>query len=589
MERPLTIPAGLDYAAERYGERLAYVEGARRITWGELRRRVHDVAAGLIASGFEKGDRAAICAENGIDWIVAYLAAVQAGGAGVLVYFDLKPREIEEQVRRPGSRVLFVSETVLQKLSPEPLAQRVVLLDDSGAEFEGAFGLDALASTADEASRRELGARTVAPDDLAAVIYTSGTTGGPKGVMLTHRNLMANAHAVLATLDVSERDSVLLVLPLHHALPFMATVLLPGLVGAHFVIENDLRRIRDRLQEHRPTIFFGVPALYELMYRNLLAGAESEGRLQTLLAWQARSRAIKRLTGLNLGPLLFRRVHKALGGRLRFLVSGGAALKPQTALDFFSLGLPLLQGWGMTEASPAIAVQRFSRARFLFTRYYERHVGSVGAPLPGVELRLADVPEKDIFVSRSGEGEILVRGENVFAGYWQAEEETRQAKPDGWLRTGDLGRFDAEGNVYLTGRSKTIIVLDSGEKVYPDELEENLDESEIIQDVCVVGRGARGKTHVAAVVYASVEAAHLRAAEGGFSLDGASLRRLVEEEVDRLGRRLAAYKRVAQVELADEPLPKTPLGKIARGRIAERYDFDFEKWLASATPAAGAK
>jgi len=579
-ERPATIPAGLEYAARRHGERIAYIEGERRLTWRELRDRAREAAAGLVASGFEKGDRAAICAENSIDWIVAYHATAMAGGAAALVYFDLKPREIEEQVRRPDCRVLFASRPVVQKLGLPP-AERTVLLGEGGGGMEGLPTLAALAAGADEASRRRLEARAVSPEDLAAVIYTSGTTGGAKGVMLTHRNFMANAHAVLATLDVGAGDSVLLVLPLHHALPFMATVLLPGLVGAHFIIENDLRRIRDRLQEHRPTIFFGVPALYELMYRNLLARAESEGRLQTLLAWQARSRAIKRLTGLNLGPLLFRRVHKALGGRLRFLVSGGAALKPQTALDFFSLGLPLLQGWGMTEASPAIAVQRFSRARFLLTRYYERHAGSVGQPLPGIEVRLADVPEKEIFVAQGGEGEVLVRGENVFAGYWLAEEETLQAKRDGWLRTGDLARIDAAGNIYLTGRSKYVIVLDSGEKVHPDEVEENLAESDLIEDVCVVGRGARGKTHVAAVVYGSVEAARLRAEQGGFSLDEASLRRLVEAEVDRLGRRLAAYKRVAQVELADGPLPKTPLQKVARGRIAERYDFDFEKWLAS--------
>src|SRR5262249_41651056 len=162
------------------------------------------------------------------------------------------------------------------------------------------------------------------------------------------------------------------------------------------------------------TIFFGVPALYEVMYRNILARAESEGRLATLQRVQRLVVWIKRLTGVSLAPLLFRSVHKAVGGRLRFLVSGGAALKPETAFAFFSLGLPLLQGWGMTEASPVVALQRFSPGRFRFSRYYEKHTGSVGPAVPGVEVKLVDVPDKGISVAESGEGEVLVRGDNVF-------------------------------------------------------------------------------------------------------------------------------------------------------------------------------
>jgi long-chain acyl-CoA synthetase len=270
-------------------------------------------------------------------------------------------------------------------------------------------------------------------------------------------------------------------------------------------------------------------------------------------------------------------VHRALGGRLRFLVSGGAALKPATANDFFSLGLPLLQGWGMTEAGPVICLQRFSAARFRYSRYYEKHLGSVGPPLPGVELRLVDAPEKDIYVEASGEGEVLVRGANVFQGYWQAEDATSAALQDGWLRTGDLGHFDRDGNVYLTGRSKYVIVLDSGEKVHPDELEERLSESDLIGDVCVVERKGRDRTQVAAVIYPQPEAVNALAA----GLDEEALRRLITAEVERAGRQLAAYKRISRIELTDTPLAKTALRKVARGQVAEAYDFDFSRWLAS--------
>jgi long-chain acyl-CoA synthetase len=354
----MTIPANLERAARLFGDRPAYVEGERRVTWSETWRLAQETAAGLVALGLQKGDRVAICAENSVDWIVAYHAVALAGGCGVLVYFELKPGEIVEQVSRPGSRFLVASAGVLAKLPDGvPGIETVILAGDRDAA--GAIRLAHVAAKATDASRAELASRAPAPDELAAIIYTSGTTGGAKGVMLAHRNFMANGLAVRQHIRFGGDESVLLVLPLHHAMTFLATVILPALVGANFVIENDLLRLRDRLRQHKPTIFFGVPALFELLYRNILARAEAEGRLATLQKGLRISRLVKRLTGLNIGPLVFKQVHQALGGRLRFLVSGGAALNPQTALDYFALGLPLLQGWGMTEAWAAIAVPRF--------------------------------------------------------------------------------------------------------------------------------------------------------------------------------------------------------------------------------------
>jgi len=577
-DRPHTIPEVLAYAAEHFPDNLAYVEADRRVTWSEVQTLARNAAAGLRAIGLQKGDRVAICAENSIDWIVAYHAIMLCGAAGALVYFDLAPEEIEAQIRRPACRVLVASPGVLDKITPPDCVERIVIAGNGLALRDAASGSDTELSSFAGTTAVDL--PDVTPNDLAAIIYTSGTTGGAKGVMLSHRNLMSNCHAILETLEVSEDDSVLLVLPLHHAMPFIATIVLPCQVGAYFLIENDLRRIRDRLHEYRPTIFFGVPALFEVVYRNVLARAEAEGRLRLFLAMQKLVVGVKKLTGLNIGPIVFKKVHQALGGRLRFLVSGGAALSPRTASAFFSLGLPLLQGWGMSEASPAVALQIFDERRFKRTRYYENHVGSVGPALPSVEVKLVDVPDKGITVAESGEGEVLVRGENVFMGYWDAPEETAAALQDGWLRTGDLARIDSEGNIYLTGRSKYVIVLDSGEKVIPEELEENLGDSELIEDVCIVGRSSqdgRERVQVAAVIYANVDAARAAGAT-----DEASLQRLIREDVDRLGQRLAAYKRIARIELSDAPLPKTALRKVARGHIADRYEFDYDAWLESA-------
>ncbi len=591
LASPDTIPSALDLAARDFAGHLAYLDysgdGQRTVTWSELSHLAREAAAGLIADGLGRADRVAICCENSIDWIVGYMATTYAGAVGVLVYYDLKPEEIRRQVTWAQCRYLMASRSVLEKLDPGiDGVENVVVLKSEG--LQGATALADLSAKATTSSRDELARRGPAANDLAAIIYTSGTTSGAKGVMLTHDNLISNARGAKQAIRFSSKDSTLLVLPLHHAMPFLAAIVLVALVGAPVVIENDLRRIRDRLQEHQPTVFFGVPALFEILYRGILTRAEAEGRLAALRRAQRIVRVVKQLTGLNLGPLIFRPIHKALGGRMRFLMSGGAALNPATARDFFSLGLPLLQGWGMTEASPVVSLQRFSPWRFRFTRYYEQHIGSVGQPIAGVELKLADLPEKGLRVADQGEGEVLVRGPGVFHGYWNAEDQTNEAKRDGWLLTGDLGRIEKDGSIYLTGRSKYIIVLDSGEKVHPEELEEKLSQSDLIEDVCIVGRQQRGRTQVTAVLYPNIEETARRCAADGLPVTEPALRDLVTQDVARICKEAAAYKRVGLIEFSDQPLPKTALRKVARGQISEDYQFSFSRWLESAETPDGA-
>lgn len=594
--RPMTIPEALAGAAATKGNHTAYTDAEARITWSELHARALAFAAGLVSLGLERGDRVACCAENSIDWLVACHGTLIAGGVFVPIYHDLKEQEIADQVRRPRCRFIVCSEKVLPRI-PErsPGLDRIIVIGDPSRDHKGGLfhrhpvdtmAFDAVFGGATDESRRALSSRGPAPDDLALLIFTSGTTGGPKGVMLSHSNVMSNAAAVVEVMHFSTSDATLLVLPLHHALPFIAAVVLPTIAGTGVIIENDIRRVRDRLAADRPTVFFGVPALYDIMYRNVMARAESEGRLETLQSWMRRVERVKQRTGVNIGPVLFRQVHSALGGRLRFLVSGGAALNPSTARNFFNLGLPLLQGWGMTEASPVISVQRWSPNKFRFSRYYEERIGSVGQPLPGVEVRMIDVPEKDIRVSLTGEGELIVSGPNVFTGYWEAEEATRAVMLDGWLRTGDMGRIAADGSIYLTGRSKYIIVLESGEKVHPDELEEKFAASSLIRDICIVGKSQRDKTQVTAIVYPDPEGA-LTAAKKTSALTEEGIQRLIAAEIERLGKELAPYKRVQRVLVTDTPLPKTPLQKVARERLPHDFSFSVDRWRELAEVADG--
>ncbi|OGO50948.1 MAG: hypothetical protein A2148_02315 [Chloroflexi bacterium RBG_16_68_14] len=442
-----------------------------------------------------------------------------------------------------------------------------------------------MAAQATDASRAALAERQVAPDDLASIVFTSGTTGGMKGVMLTHRNFTSNVESVRRTIQFDDKDRIVLVLPLHHAFPFIV-FLIAFAAGGELTFENDLLRVRDRLKETKPTVFLGVPALFEQVYRTIVRRAEAEGRLEMFERGLRLVDVAKRRTGVNLGRLIFREVHQQLGGHLRFVLSGGAAINPEVARNFFRLGLPLLQGWGLTEAGPVVAAQRWNPRKFFFSNYYEEHAGSVGPALEGVEVKLIDVPEKEIYVHLHGEGELVVRGPNVFAGYWQAPEETSAALAGGWLRTGDLGRIDREENIWITGRSKYVIVLDSGEKVVPDELEERFAGSDLFQDVCVVSRRSRNKTQVGAIVYPNLEQAQRRLQERGEAMSEAAVRKLVQEDLEAFARELAPYKRVSEVVLTDTPLPKTALLKVARGQLPESYSFDLKRWEETSQQAA---
>jgi long-chain acyl-CoA synthetase len=324
------------------------------------------------------------------------------------------------------------------------------------------------------------------------------------------------------------------------------------------------------------------------MYRAIEARAEAEGRKKQFEANLRIAKRVKDSTRVNIGRQLFAPIHRQLGGKLRFMFCGGAALNPDVALKYLRLGLPVIQGWGLTEAAPVAAAQRWSPYKFRFTNYYEERLGTVGEPLPEVEVKLIDVPEKEIYVHLHGEGELVLRGPNISPGYWKAPDETREARVGEWLRTGDLGRIDEEGSIWITGRSKYVIVLESGEKVVPDELEERLSESPLIEDICVVPRQIRNKTMVGAIIYPSFGAVSERCQAENAPLSEDTVRTLVGSELEKFGADMAPYKRISEIVLTDTPLPKTALRKVARGRMTDSHSFDLKRWERTSRAALGA-
>ena len=595
---PMTFPALLERTRRDWGDKVAFQQKVHgewlRYSHHDVYARSYELSAGLVDLGLRQGDRVALVLENSVEWVCAYYAIVLAGAVAVPLYYELKPAEIEEMAAHTDARIAIVSPKVLAKLGP--LLPRLTTVVVAGPVPQARtpaspdeppdalrrhpqpriVSLEELGRHASAAAWRELRLREIRPDDLASVVFTSGTTGGMKGVMLTHRNFLANCRSIRRSIPFGERDRLIMVLPMHHAFPFTITAVVAPAVGGEVTFENDLRRIRDRMAEVKPTLFAGVPALFELMYRNVVQRIEAEGRLEIFERGLRICETTKQRTGINIGRIVFRELHKRLGGRLRFMISGGAALNPDLARKFARVGIPILQGWGLTESAPVLSVQRWNPRRFYMSNYYEEHFGTVGPPLDGVEIGLIDVPEKEMYVHLHGEGEMVARGENISPGYWQADDATRAQKVGEWLRTGDVGHLDDEGNVWITGRSKYVIVLDSGEKVHPDEVEEKLGRSDLIEDLVVIPRRLRGKTQVWAVVFPNRDAVLART--GGREPDEAALRALVRADFESNERDLAAHKRVTDVMLTDTPLPKTALRKVARGQIADSYGFDRLRW-----------
>ncbi|HVQ36629.1 MAG TPA: AMP-binding protein, partial [Pyrinomonadaceae bacterium] len=382
-----------------------------------------------------------------------------------------------------------------------------------------------------------------------SLIFTSGTTGRPKGVMLSHRNLTSMVSMLSSVFDMSTKDGVLSVLPLHHTFEFSTGFLTPLSRGAQITYLPELTgdALSRAIKNGHVTGMVGVPALWELLHRRIKnklyersdwIGKTAESMIRGN-AW------LREKTHLNLGPIVFYPIHEGLGGRIRYFISGGSALSEQIQKDFQGLGFTMLEGYGLTEASPVLTVTRPENGLLM---------GSVGRSLPGVEVRISD-PDA------SGVGEVIARGPNVMLGYYSDEAATRTSLVDRWLYTGDLGKLDDDGNLYLVGRSKEIIVDTNGKNVYPDELEEVYSNSPYVKELSIVGLADGIGEKVACLVVADDDY--------DIALSRAELRQRVEEHFREVSAALPYYKRVKVLHFTDIELPRTATRKVKRGEVVD--------------------
>jgi long-chain acyl-CoA synthetase len=600
-DRPRTAGAPTDFAPgtlvdlflypiRRHPESTAFIVRRGQDDWQHLSYRdveeiARDVALALRSLGLERGDRVAIISATRCEWALADFALIMAGLIGVPVYDSLTSRQIAYILRDAGVRAAFVADSEqfakLVEAAPEVPSLRHAIafdpVDPGGAPFKVMSWEDLLEQGRGLVSLHEgyeAYARQTEPGELATLIYTSGTTGPPKGVMLSHNNLYSNAVLSSRRLEILRTDVVLAWLPMSHVFERTAGHFCTWLCGAQRAFAESVETVPRDMLEVRPTFMAAVPRFYEKVHEATLTAVRAAGGTRERIFWWAKALgervADAVMTGERTGPwlrirygiadrLVFRKLKARTGGRIRYFVSGSAPLPPAIARFFWGAGLPVLEGYGLTESSPVISVNPPEAPR----------LGTVGTPIEGVEVRIAD------------DGEILCRGPNVMLGYDNNAEATRETiEPDGWLHTGDIGELDGAGYLRITDRKKELIVTSYGKNVAPLPVEEAMKRSPLVDQVVLVGDGR--KFLLALIV---PEFGHLEAwarAAGIQGEDPADLTRqpaVVEHVLHEVHDRLEGFsgyempKRVILLEEAFsiEAGTLTPTQKVRRRAVMDRY------------------
>src|SRR5438552_4192269 len=442
-------------------------------TYADLRELATRAAAFFASQPIKSGDRVMLFSHNAPEWGMTYFGILKAGATCIPSDAESSTNEVVNFARAGEASGIVIS----AKLKDEHSDLRAKL-NAAGFEQVRLWTFDEVFELTDETVEDEriaLLPQRMAAQSVASLIFTSGTTGRPKGVMLSHRNLTSMVAMLASVFDMDTSDGVLSVLPLHHTFEFSTGFLTPLSRGAQitYLPELSSEHLAQAIKNGHVTGMVGVPALWELLHRRIKNRlhernkwiGETADLLMRFNAW------LRDQTPLNFGQVLFYPIHEGMGGRVRYFISGGSALNEKVQRDFQGLGFTILEGYGLTEASPVLTVTR-PENRML--------AGTVGKPLPGVQVEIKDP-------NAAGVGEVVARGPNVMLGYFGNEEGTRGALFDRWLYTGDLGRLDDDGNLYLVGRSKDIIVDTNGKNVYPDEVEEVYQDSPYIKELSVVG------------------------------------------------------------------------------------------------------
>ena len=578
--------------ADRYGDRVLYRfardGGWQGVTWREAHSRVREIALGLLAQGVAKGDRVAVFSANRVEWCLVDWADISIGALTVPVYSSSTLAQLSHILDHSGATVLVIdSAERLKKLESLGASlgavRQIVSLEDGGTSRAATLPVPLISLAELQRIGRDYArnhtdlfeetASSLRPGDDLTIIYTSGTTGEPEGVLTTHRQYQFMLEAASAAIPCGEQDVNLLFLPLAHSLGRLEHFFAVA-QGFTCGFVRSLEGIGKDLLEVRPTILISVPRIYENAYERVRARAELSGWVRrSIFRWAVSVGArwsLHQSEGKKIGMrlraahrladrMVFSHIQAGFGGRLRLAISGGAALPPEIAKFFHSMGILIVEGYGLTESATVSHVNRPHRYKF----------GTVGLPFPGVECRM----EKD--------GEILLRGPNIMKGYYRDSESTREALDDeGWLHTGDIGEIDSDGFLRITDRKKDLIVTSGGKKIAPQMVENLLQTDPLIDQAMVLGDGER---HLAALVTMNREQIQDWAKREGLEFHSPDemashprVTALIKEKIREKNKQLSAFEavrnfRVLPHNFSIERAELTPTLKLRRQIIRERY------------------
>jgi long-chain acyl-CoA synthetase len=573
------------------------------ITWDKVSEDVNAMAAYLVKHGVEAGDRVAILSENRYEWAVVDLALQLVGGINVSLYTSLPPNQCEYILNNSEAKIFFVSTGIQLKKARQVFdncehLNQVIAFDKPNIEsyldspyvtlFEDvmAEGYKLFPKHKNEIHKRT---KAIEPEDLATLIYTSGTTGKPKGAMLTHRNIVSNIKAAHQRIDINEQDRALSFLPLCHSFERTAGYYAMVAGGAEIYYAESVDTVAKNMTEAHPTIIMSVPRLFEKIY-NLVTKSIEEGPAvkQKIFEWAQKvgskyadgKRGFTSLQKKLADKLVFDKLKERTGGRIRFFVSGGAALQAEIGHFFMAAGLHIIEGYGLTETSPVMCCNT----------YGDEKMGTVGKVIPGVTVAIQRLEDNEIIAEISGEdyptdltseqGEILCKGPNVMKGYWKNQEATREMIDDEeYLHTGDVGRF-VEGKLQITDRIKHMIVNAGGKNIYPGPIEDLFKTSKWIDQLVVVGER---QPYMAALVVPDFEILEAYARKEDITYDSIEeliqkdeIQEIYRKEIRGQSRELASHEKIRDFRLVAneftvESGELTPTLKIKRRIVEDKY------------------
>lgn len=547
----------LNDSVDKYGEKDAFIIKHKKsrkeftyekISFNQFRQDMNFFGTGMINEG-HLGKRIAIIGKNRYEWVLSYFAAVCGLGMCVPLDKGLPYEELESSLARSYSDVLIFDKE--HKADVEKIIEggntkvsAFICMDDiEGYRTVNEIRIAGRKSLAD--GNTEYLRQPIDNESVSILLFTSGTTSMAKAVMLSQRNILSNVEMIQKVVEVVPTDVTMAFLPYHHTFGFIGQlVLLAG--GAVTTYCDGLRYLQQNLVEYKVTLFFCVPLLIESIYKKVMTGVQKQGKEKTVAFGKKLTKFLMKF-GIDIRRKIFKDVLEQLGGNLRLVVSGAAAIDPVALEGFKSFGIEALQGFGMTEASPVIAVETVA----------ENRLGSIGRPVPGVEAMIIDKNEEGI-------GELICRGENVMHGYYENEEETAKVLEDGWLHTGDLAR-EEDGYIFICGRKKNVIVLKNGKNVYPEELEVLIANLPYVKECMVFGEprhhdgDERDLAICAKIVYDPAVMASAHNTE-----DADEIQTIVKKDIDAINETLPSYKQMLRVITTDQEMIKTTTGKVKR-------------------------